>query len=188
MEREKPGGIMKSGRAFVGIDLVGDFVNGKFGSIKAEELAKRANVFLKRIDQEETIVLTLDSHIKDDPEFRVWGEHCLRGTPGSELYGGLGEINAYHVKKRFYDAFYQSDLDGYLRGMNIKSIYLFGISTDICVLHTAAGAFYRYYNITVIDDLCISLREEGHYMALEQMKRLYGANTIKSYELVNLDE
>jgi nicotinamidase-related amidase len=188
MDRVNQGGIMKSGRAFIGVDLVVDFVDGKFGSENAKQVAERAEKFLKKIDSTETVVLTLDSHMKNDPEFRVWGEHCLRNTTGSSLYGDLDKINAYHVEKRFYDAFFQSDLDGFLRAKEIRELYIFGISTDICVLHTVAGAFFRYYNITIIDDLCASLREEDHNTALMQMKRLYGVRTIKSNELVKLNE
>lgn len=188
MARENQGGIMNSDRAFIGVDFVVDFVDGKFGSENARKVATKAEEFLKKIDSSETVVLTLDSHMTNDPEFRVWGEHCLRNTPGSYLYGNLDKINAYHIEKRFYDAFFQSDLDGFLRAKEIREVYIFGISTDICVLHTVAGAFFRYYNITIIDDLCASLREEDHNLALNQMNRLYGVKTIKSGELVNLNE
>ena len=63
MAREYQGGIMKSNRAFIGVDFVVDFIDGKFGSENARKVATKAEEFLKKIDSSETVVLTLDSHM-----------------------------------------------------------------------------------------------------------------------------
>ncbi|MCL4347654.1 MAG: cysteine hydrolase [Candidatus Thermoplasmatota archaeon] len=169
-------------KAFVVVDLVNDFVEGKFGSNRALEVTKKASRFLSERNYD-LIIFTMDSHIPDDPEFRVWGEHCLQGQWGSELQESLNGISGYHIKKRHFDSFFDSDLDGYLRARGVTRLYLFGISTDICVLHTAAGAFFRGYSITVIGDLCASISEENHMKALEDMKRNYGVAIINSEEV-----
>ena len=72
-------------KAFVVVDLVNDFVEGKFGSNRALEVTKKASRFLSERNHD-LIIFTMDSHIPDDPEFRVWGEHCLLGQWGSELH------------------------------------------------------------------------------------------------------
>ena len=169
-------------KTFVVVDLVNDFVEGKFGSERALEVTKKASEFLSEREKD-LVIFTKDSHIPNDPEFKVWGEHCILGEWGSELHETHFGIPGYHVQKRHFDAFFDSDLDGYLRANGVSHIYLMGISTDICVLHTAAGAFFRGYNITVIEDLCASISEENHLRALEDMKRNYGVTIIKSEEV-----
>ena len=169
--------------AFVIVDLVNDFVNGKFGSSNAEKAAVRTAETLD-LQPDIPVIFTLDSHIKNDPEFRVWGEHCVIGTRGSELVDALKSFEGFRIKKRHFDSFHDSDLDGLLRALNVNKIYISGISTDICVLHTAAGAFFRYYDITIVEDLCASIDPENHERALEDMKRNYGARIINSKEFI----
>ncbi len=160
--------------AFIAVDLVRDFVDLKFGSPEAVKVAEKNLSLLKKIQGKIPIILTKDTHIQNDPEFRVWGEHCLEGTEGSELYGKLGEIGGRIMPKRHYDAFFGTDLDSYLRDIGINHLFISGISTDICVMHTVAGAFFRNYRITVLEDLCCSIEPEKHQTALNIMKSIYG--------------
>ncbi|MHB8360843.1 MAG: isochorismatase family protein, partial [Thermoplasmataceae archaeon] len=53
----------------------------------------------------------------------------------------------------------------------------------ICVLHTAAGAFFRNYNLYIIDDLCASISEKDHKKAMEDAVRNYGAVIVKRSEV-----
>lgn len=164
--------------AVVVVDLVNDFVTGKFGSKEASSVAEKTEKFLDELKKQVEVVFTLDTHIPDDPEFKVWGEHCIIGTWGSEQVDNLKDKSGYRITKRHFDAFYDTDLDGYLRAKKIDTLYLTGISTDICVLHTAGGAFFRYYNINVISDLCAAITPERHAEALSFMKRNYGTRII----------
>ncbi len=167
-----------TGKAVIVVDLVNDFVIGRFGSEAAVSVAERTAEFLRWLSGRIPVIFTMDTHIMNDPEFRVWGEHCLAGTDGCELYGSLKHIDGYRVRKRHFDSFYDSDLDGLLRAHNVGEIYVLGISTDICVLHTAAGGFYRNFRLNVIGDLCSSIDPGVHERALEEMKRNYGARVI----------
>lgn len=173
---------MKS--AILVVDLVNDFVTGKFGSEEALNVAARTMEFLGRVGSGVDIIFTLDTHIPDDPEFKVWGEHCVIGTWGSQQVAGLAGIHGYRITKRHYDAFHDTDLDGYLRARGVGRLYISGISTDICVLHTVAGAFYRYYEITVIDDLCAAISAERHLDAISFMERNYGCRFLESRKVL----
>ena len=171
---------MKS--ALLVVDIVNDFVSGIFGSENSTEVSIRISDFLRLANGKADVIFTLDTHIPNDPEFKVWGEHCLIGTWGSQQVDSLKGVPGYRITKRHFDAFHDTDLDGYLRANGIGSLYIFGISTDICVLHTAAGAFFRYYDINVISDLCGSISPERHLEALAFMKRNYGARILTSKE------
>lgn len=166
------------------VDMVNDFITGVFGSDYAREMVERSSLILRRIEQDCDIIFTMDSHLKTDPEFKVWGEHCVVGTEGSRLHKDLEAIMGHRVRKRHFDSFHDSDLDGLLRALGIKDIYLCGISTDICVLHTAAGAYFRYYGITVVKDMCASIDQKNHEEALQSMSRNYGARIIESEEMI----
>jgi len=164
--------------ALVIVDLVNDFVSGVFGNERAQRTAKKTSVFLEKINDSVPVIFTLDTHLENDPEFAVWGRHCVSGTKGCMLVDGLTGLRGNRITKRHFDSFFDSDLDGVLRAYGISHVYLTGISTDICVLHTAAGAFFRNYSVSVISDLCSSIEEENHDTALNNMKKNYGAKII----------
>ncbi len=169
---------------YIVVDLVNDFVTGKFGNRDAEQVALRTAETLKNFRGD--IIFAMDTHITGDPEFMVWGEHCLAGTEGSRLYPALEGINGYRVTKRHYDSFYDTDLDGILRARKITDLFISGISTDICVLHTVAGSFYRYYRSFAVRDLCYSADENAHRNALSSMKKLYGTTIIDSHDIPDI--
>ena len=167
-----------SGSAIVVVDLVNDFVTGVFGNERAVRTAERIATFLRKVGGSLPLIFTLDTHLENDPEFAVWGRHCVSGTEGSMLVEGLSGFGGHRITKRHFDSFFDSDLDGVLRANAISQTFLCGISTDICVLHTVAGAFFRNYGISVISDLCSSIAEENHNIALDNMRRNYGARII----------
>ena len=101
--------------AWLIVDLVNDFVTGKFGSEKGIQVAERTAEILEDLEGKITVIFTLDTHVPGDPEFSVWGEHCLIGTDGSRLYPKLKGMKGYSITKRHYDAFLGTDLDLYLR-------------------------------------------------------------------------
>jgi len=168
----------EAGSAIVVVDLVNDFVTGVFGNERALRTAVRTGEFLQKVGNRLPLIFTMDTHLENDPEFAVWGRHCVAGTEGSMLFKGLTAFGGQRITKRHFDSFYDSDLDGVLRANRISHIFISGISTDICVLHTAAGAFFRNYDISVISDLCSSIAEENHNIALENMRKNYGARII----------
>ncbi len=170
--------------AWIIIDLVNDFVTGKFGSESAVQVASKTRSVMENSGDRLIRIFTLDTHIPNDPEFAVWGEHCLIGTRASELDPSLEHYDGYRIRKRRYDAFLETDLDAYLRANCVNTLYLSGVSTDICVMHTAAGAFFRYYRTAVIEDLCASIDSKSHSTAIELMKRLYGTRIIRSDEFL----
>ena len=181
MERRLNGGSgIKA--AWVIVDLVNDFVSGRFGSERSLAVTRKTAEVIKQIDGSIPLIFTLDTHIQGDPEFRIWGEHCLQGTDASELHDSLKGFKGQRIRKRHFDSFFQSDLEGYLRATGVENVYISGISTDICVQHTAAGAFFRYFGITIISDLCTSIDEKNHNEALEFIRKNYGASVIKAME------
>jgi nicotinamidase-related amidase len=173
---------MKS--ALIIVDMVNDFVTGKFGSKGAVEVLKRLPRIINNAEGKMEVVFTLDTHISDDPEFKVWGEHCLMGTRASELAPELEGFAGYRIRKRHYDAFFDTDLDGFLRARGVSILFICGVSTDICVQHTVSGAFFRNYEINVIKNLCAAIDPKRHEESLSFMERNYHAKLINDSELL----
>ena len=78
------------------------------------------------------------------------------------------------VRKRWYDAFAGTPLDGALRARGVDTLVVTGTMTDICVLATVVGAFNREYRITVVEDAVTTLWPDIHRATLDIIARAYG--------------
>ena len=78
------------------------------------------------------------------------------------------------VRKRWYDAFAGTPLDGALRARGVDTLVVTGTMTDICVLATVMGAFNREYRITVVEDAVTTLWPDIHRATLDIIARAYG--------------
>jgi ureidoacrylate peracid hydrolase len=78
------------------------------------------------------------------------------------------------VRKRWYDAFAGSALDGVLRARHVSSLVIAGTMTDICVFATVVGAFNREYRITVVEDGVSTLWPEIQRATLDIIGRAFG--------------
>jgi nicotinamidase-related amidase len=100
---------------------------------------------------------------------------CLEGDPSAEIIDALAPRDGEPViRKRWYDAFAGSALDGALRARGATSLVVTGTMTDICVLATVVGAFNREYRVTVVDDAVSTLWPDIQRAALDIVGRAYG--------------
>jgi len=167
-------------KALLIVDMIHDFVDGKYGSEGAKiivpKLAEKIEEFREKGD---IVVYIKDSHELNDPELAVWGKHAIKNTWGSEI---IEEIKPYHddivIEKNTYDGFLFTGLRDVLKSKNIDEVYIAGVATDICVLHTAFGAFARGFKVNVFEDLCSGTSIDAHRWAIEYMKKIYGVNII----------
>jgi len=117
--------------------------------------------------------------------FGLPSSSCLEGTPSAETVPDLapraGEVV---VKKRGYDAFAGTSLDGTLRARNVTSLVVTGTMTDICVLATVTAALHREYRVTVVEDGVATLWLEIQRAALDIIARAYG-RVVSAKEVVD---
>ncbi len=173
--------------AILVIDMLNDFIKGKLKCDRAQKIIPNIKKVLEESRKKNIPVIYIkDSHIKGvDNELKIWGEHALKGDKGSEIIDELKpEDKDFVIEKRRYSAFFQTDLDLLLRELNIDTVVLTGVTTDICVKHTAADAFFRGYNIIVLEDCVESFDEYSHKNALEYMKKVYKARILSSSEFL----
>jgi nicotinamidase-related amidase len=66
------------------------------------------------------------------------------------------------IDKPAYSAFFQTDLDTFLREKRIETLVLTGAETDVCVLATALAAVDRGFRVVIVEDAICSSSDAGH--------------------------
>ena len=125
------------------------------------------------------ILYICDRHKPDDPEFRMFPPHCIEGTPQAEIIPELARYPGEIIPKRSFSGFYDTPLEKKLKSLNPKTIIVYGVCTNICVLHTVADARSRGYEVEIPVACVASLDEKAHFFALEHMEKVLGARLIK---------
>lgn len=108
----------------------------------------------------------------------LWPDHCVAETHGSGFHSHLRvPPDAKVIRKgtsRYqdsYSAFFENDrktlvgLDALLREAGVVEIFLAGLATDFCVLHTALDARTLGYDVTVIESGCRGIDTDGSLAA-----------------------
>ncbi|MFC7167072.1 cysteine hydrolase family protein [Halospeciosus flavus] len=117
-----------------------------------------------------------DAHYYD--EFERWGEHVVEGTWDAQLHDRLDVRDADHVvEKHTYDAFYQTELAGWLDAHGIDDLLLCGTLANVCVLHTASSAGLRDYRPVLVEDAVGYIEEAHREYALDHADWLFGEVT-----------
>ncbi len=162
------------------IDMINDFVSGKFENERAKSIVPDIERLLDEARSAgKPVIYARDSHPEGDREFGLWGEHAVSGSEGSEIIPELepkeGEVI---LEKEKYSAFYDTGLDSVLEDLGVDEVVLTGVLTHICIQHTAADAFFRGYDVIVPRDCVEDLSEEENEKSLEFIKENYGANVL----------
>jgi biuret amidohydrolase len=114
--------------------------------------------------------------LRGDPATRIgapgpMGRILVRGEPGHdiipELYPMAGEPV---IDKPGKGAFYQTDLDLMLRNRGIDTLFVCGVTTEVCVNTTIREANDRGYRCIALSDCCASYFPEFHEMGLKMVK------------------
>jgi nicotinamidase-related amidase len=174
--------------AVIIVDMVEDFVTGKFGSTQAEALIPTLKDLLAEARSRGTPIIYLhDHHGKNDFELSVWGEHAMEGSSGSKIVSDLMPVETdIIIKKQVYSGFFNSELEEILKKMEVDTLIITGVSTDICVQHNVADAFFRGFKSYVVTDGTAAFDEDVHQSTLDYMKKTYGAEIVNSEQVKKL--
>jgi len=159
------------------VDMQNDFVK-EGGKLVVPAAAATVPVIRELLERARaagaTVAYTKDSHLPGDPEFPIWGEHCLVGTWGWEIVDELAPRPGELVyEKRRYDGFYGTTLEHDLRVRGIDTLVVVGTVANICVLHTAGSAALRWLRVVVPRDAISALTDFDMEAALRQTHFLY---------------
>jgi nicotinamidase-related amidase len=113
---------------------------------------------------------------RGDPKNRIgargpMGRILVRGEPGHdiipELYPQVGEPV---IDKPGKGAFYQTDIELMLRNRGIDTLFVCGVTTEVCVNTTVREANDRGFRCIVLSDCCGSYFPEFHQAGLAMIK------------------
>jgi nicotinamidase-related amidase len=113
---------------------------------------------------------------RGEPSLRIgapgpMGRILVRGEPGHdiipELYPAAGEPV---IDKPGKGAFYQTDLELMLKNREIDTLFVCGVTTEVCVNTTVREANDRGFRCIVLSDCCASYFPEFHAVGLAMIK------------------
>ncbi len=182
--------------AFVIIDMQRDFLEpGGFGEALGNDVSRlRAAVapcgsvltVARRLGL--FVIHTREGHRPDlsdapphkiergDPANRIgargpMGRILIRGEPGHDIIPELYPLDGEPViDKPGKGAFYQTDLELMLRNRGIDTLFVAGVTTEVCVNTTVREANDRGFRCIVLGDCCASYFSEFHDAGLAMIK------------------
>lgn len=159
--RKKPCdlGAVRDGCALLVVDMQRDFTDPERLSADGAERVRAIVPPLRRlIDAARAagtpVIYTQEMHRADLSDFGIELDyeppHCLEGSGGEDVIGELApRPDETRIAKRRYSAFYQTDLELYLRSRRIDRLIVTGLFLDVCVLHTVFDAKARDFWVYV---------------------------------------
>jgi ureidoacrylate peracid hydrolase len=105
------------------------------------------------------VLWVVDTHrrnVRQDREFLKRTPHCIEGTWGAQVIEDLDpRADDITIVKRRYSAFFNTDLDLTLRDLQLDTLVICGVVTNICVRSTVHDAFFLGYQVVVPED-CVA--------------------------------
>jgi nicotinamidase/pyrazinamidase len=145
------------------------------------------------------VVSTADAHLEDDVEFKTWPRHCVAGAIGQhkaestllekrvvvpnracDLAGALAGALAIDgaqqiiVEKQTVDAFAAPNLSRIVERLQADRYVVYGVVTEICVLHAARGLLKTGKTVVIVTDAIQGLKAEDSERALEEIRAAGG--------------
>jgi nicotinamidase/pyrazinamidase len=144
-------------------------------------------------------------HTKDDPEFKTFPPHCIKGTPGSAyvpealtdkvvtvpneptafLPRDLSQYQQIHLEKQTLDIFESRHAAELVKKLGDAEFVVFGVVTEYCVRFAAKGLLERARRVSVVQDAIETLKEEDGDRTVAELKAL-GAKFITTNQALAL--
>jgi nicotinamidase/pyrazinamidase len=145
-------------------------------------------------------------HAKDDPEFKIFPPHCVKGTKGAEfvrealtervltipdepaatLPHDLSQYQQILLEKQTLDIFESRHAAELLDRLNHNAEFVvFGVVTEYCVRLAAKGLLERGRRVSVVQDAIETLKADDGKRAVAELQAL-GANFISTEQALVL--
>ena len=108
------------------------------------------------------LISTMCAHSEDDPEFEIYGHHCVLGTLGQQkppvtlLHDASRQIL---FPKQQLDVFSVPEFLPLLERLNSDRYVVYGVVTEICVKCAAFGLLKSGKRVEIVADAVRSLNE-----------------------------
>ncbi|CAG9001517.1 MAG: Nicotinamidase [Candidatus Celerinatantimonas neptuna] len=188
---------LASNDALLIVDLQNDFLpGGALGIEGADEIIPTINAYIEKFEQkQQCIIFSRDWHPQDHCSFNnqsgPWPVHCVQNTHGAALSNILNwPSQALLVSKAntssedAYSAFEKTALATRLKNMHIERLFICGLATDYCVLHTTLDAIKAGFDCYLLTDAidAVNIQSDDGTKAIEKMNQA-GATPITIGEI-----
>jgi len=174
--------VGKESTAVLVVDMLNDFFKprGKMvldgGHVLFEPIRK---LIRKARSVKVPVIYVNDSHRpslkKEDREFKKRAEHCIEGTWGAQVVDELKPQNGdVIITKRRFSGFFETDLDLTLKDLQVDTVIVMGVVTNICVRSTIHDAFFRGYKVIVPRDCVMATGEREQESSLYDIETHFG--------------
>ncbi|MFT8320945.1 MAG: isochorismatase family cysteine hydrolase [Bacillus sp. (in: firmicutes)] len=127
-------------------------------------------IYIQTIHEDCTDSVTWTKRLKDKSQANV----CRKDTWGADFYEIAPDDKDIVVIKHRYSAFIHTKLESVLRSMNIETLLMAGVSTNVCVESTARDGFMLDYDIIFLADCTAAFSKEAHDMTLKNIDQFFG--------------
>ena len=127
----------------------------------------------------------LDKGLEDHPDC-TFAPHTVEGTSGIEIVEPLAPgPDDLVVTKRRYSCFLGTELELLLKALQVDTLLVVGVSSDVCVHWTVGEAFQRDYHVRVVEDCVAGTTETDHQASLTIMRNLVsGGQAFQSTDML----
>jgi nicotinamidase-related amidase len=169
-------------------DLQYDLVNKNETRKQAvTDFTPKMCVFLEQMREMDVPIVHLQLiNREDDPlaeRYDGWLP-VTKGSEGARIIEDFLHEDDIVVEKNKDSGFFETDLHERLQELDVDTVAITGMQTQICVQTTAADAFFRGYGVIVPADAVVSAREEDKQRALDWLAS-YCATILSTDELVD---
>ena len=178
------------------VDVQADFMlpGGKLYVPGAEKLLPNIRRLTDLARQDQVFLVSHgDFHAPDDPEFKIFPPHCVKGTAGAELVPEAltkrvarvqneaaarlpEDFSRYQqvlLEKQTLNIFESRHADALVRRLGDQAEFVvFGVVTEYCVSYAAKGLLERGRRVAVVQDAIETLKREDGEKAVAELKRL----------------
>jgi nicotinamidase/pyrazinamidase len=183
------------------VDVQRDFVlpGGKLYVPGAEKLLPNIKRLTDAARQGKAFLVSHgDFHTPNDPEFKIFPPHCVKGTPGAELVPeaitekvarvpnepdtkipeDLSPYQQILLEKQTLSIFESRHADELVRKLGDHAEFVvFGVVTEYCVGFAVKGLIERGRRVAVVQDAIETLNKEEGEKAIAEFQRM-GARMI----------
>jgi nicotinamidase/pyrazinamidase len=144
------------------------------------------------------LISTMDAHSEDDPEFKTWPHHCVKGTLGQRKpevtllsnrlivpsHGPAGELKGIDqilLEKQHVDCFSNENLPRLIEDFAAERYVVYGVVTEVCVKFAAFGLLKTGRRVEILTDAVCSLKDADAQATLDDFQKSGGfINTSKA--------
>ncbi len=154
------------------------------------------------------LVSSGDAHTPEDPEFKVFPPHCVKGTSGAQIVPeglaarrltipndasyawpqNLLEYQQIVLEKQTLDVFNNPKSDELVQLLGPRAEFIvFGVVTEYCVRYAVKGLLERGRKVAIVRDAIETLQPEQGARTLSELEAL-GARLITTQQAIAMAE